>query len=198
MIKGKNPTLLSVTYIKPDRKKEQKECFQVIYMDDHGEVHYSEEKAEADIYIVKPEFRNYSYNKPQERIEKMDKIRVPISKIRLKIAEAAGDWGKAIVSRAYETHDQQLLNQLYRWPYAYGCDFQPEYYFMKNWYEKYSLGTPILSKAFLDIEVDQMDYTFDFERIAETAYSPVKLPPSNKGGCHDTCMLLGRRYWGGL
>lgn len=173
MIKGKDPTLLKVTYIKPSQ--DQKECFEVIYKTEDGQVHKTNEPAEADIYIVKPEYRTVNYTRPQERIEKMDKVRVPISKIRYKIAEAMGDQGKAFVKQCYETGNYKKLNQLYAWPYVFGADFQPEYYFYHNWYEKYPLKMPKLSKGFLDIETDLMDYKLDMEHIPETAYSPVNL-----------------------
>jgi len=175
VIKGKNPTLLKVTYVRPDRKREIKECFQVIYMDDDENVHYAEEPGEADIYIVKPEYRTYTYNKPEERMEKMDKIRVPISEIRWKISQEAGNWGRAIREASVEHRDAKILNQLYKWPYAYGCDFQPEYYYYKNWYERYPLNTPKLTRAFLDIEIDQIDYIVDMDNVKDTAYAPVNL-----------------------
>lgn len=175
MITGKNPTLLNVTYIRPTKDNGNRELFEVVYKTEDGVVHKAEEPAEADIYIVKPEYRNYNYNKPQELISHMDKIRVPISKIRFKIAEEMGQEGEALVERAYRERNFKLLNQLYKWPYCYGCDFQPEYYFMKNWYEKYELGKPKLTKGFLDIETDLMDYTLDMDNISGTAYSPVNL-----------------------
>ena len=172
---GKEPTLLKVTYCRPSRQAGQKECFQVIYKDDNGTVRYYEAPPDVDIYIVKPEFRDYTYNKPQERMEKMYKIRTPVSKIRKVIAEQSGDWGKHILQLADARRDPRIECQLYKWPYAYACDFQPEYYFMKNWYEQYPLKTPKLSKAFLDIEVDIMDYVVDMEHIDTTAYAPVNL-----------------------
>ena len=175
MIKAKNPTLLNVSYVRPNKRLEQKECFQVIYIDDNGEVQYTDEPADVDIFIVKPEYRTYSYNKPEERIEHMDKVRVRYSKIRYKIAEEAGEWGKNIIEQSYQQNDYRLLNQLYKWPYAYVCDFQPEYYYMKQWYDKYPLKTPKLTKAFLDIETDMIDYKIDLDDIPNTAYSPVNL-----------------------
>ena len=66
---GKNPTLLKVEYVRPNKKKEIKECFQVVYINDDGEVKYTTDEAKVPIYIVKPEFRTYKYNKPEERID---------------------------------------------------------------------------------------------------------------------------------
>lgn len=175
MIETKNPTLLNVTYVRPTKDNGNREVFEVIYKTEDGVVHKEEEPAEADIYIVKPEYRDYTYNKPQELISHMNKIRVPISKIRYKIAEEMGEEGQALIERAYRERNFKLLNQLYKWPYCYGCDFQPEYYFMKNWYEKYELGNPKLTKGFLDIETDLIDYALDMDNISSTAYSPVNL-----------------------
>lgn len=181
MIKSKNPTLLRVDYIRPPRRSNppdpeaQKECFEVIYKDEMGQVHRTEEPAEADIYIVKPEFRNYNYTKPEERMEKMDKVRVPISKIRQKIADEMGDSGREFIKKCYQEGNPKGLNQLYRWPYAYGCDFQPEYYYYKHWYDKYPLGHVSLTSAFLDIEVDQTDYTVNMDHLSTSAYAPVNI-----------------------
>jgi len=83
MIYGHNPTLLKVQYIKPNKKFGIKECFHVIYRDDSNNIRYSNEPPDVDIYIVKPEFRDFTYTKPQERMSRMDKIRIPYSQIRL-------------------------------------------------------------------------------------------------------------------
>ena len=175
MIKGDNPVLLNCTYIRPTKENDYNEKFEVIYKTEDGEVRRSEEPADADIYITKPEFRNHTYNKPQERIERMDKIRVKISEIRKTIHKQSGEYGKRITDRAMDEKNFKLLNQLYKWPYCYACDFQPEYYFMKNWYEKYPLKRPKLSVAFMDIETDLIDYKMNMDDIPNTAYSPVNL-----------------------
>lgn len=175
MIKGENPTLLNVTYIRPSKDNDYTDRFEVVYQTEEGEVRKAEEPAEADIYIVKPEFRDFTYNKPQERMERMDKLRVPIKDIRKVIEKESGDYGKRIKARAEEAHDFRILNQLYKWPFAFACDFQPEYYYMKNWYEKYKLKRPKLTVAFLDIETDMMDYQTNLDDIPNTAYSPVNL-----------------------
>lgn len=177
MIKGNNPTLLNVTYMKPSKDEDIEESFEVIYKTEDGQVYKTNEPAEADIYFVKPEYRNYNYNKPEERISHMDKVRVPISKIRYKIAEEMGEEGKNFIKDCYRNKDFKALNRLYAWRYCYGCDFQPEYYYMKNWYEKYELKMKNvkLTKAFIDIETDLIDYQLDMDNIPNTAYSPVTL-----------------------
>jgi len=175
MISGKNLTLLNVTYIRGNKHLDQKECFRVIYKTESGEVKYSDEPPLADIYIVKPEYRNYQYTKPQERIDHMDKITLKISEIRKEIARQSGEWGENIIRTAYSTNNFKLLDQLYKWPYAYGCDFQPEFYFYRKWYETHTIGIPKLTKAFMDIEVDLIDNRIDLSDIKNTAHAPVNL-----------------------
>lgn len=177
MIKAKNPTLLKVTYIKPPRKGEvgRPEAFEVIYKDDFGNVQTSYEPANADIYITKPEYRNYNYTKPQERIDHMDKFRVPISKIQNTLLKESGDYGKQLYHQAMSEKNFGKLRQIYKWNYCYGCDFLPEFYYMNDWYKKYTLGTPKLSVAFLDIETDVLDYQPNMDKISDTAHAPVNV-----------------------
>lgn len=173
---GKNPTLLKVEYVRPNKKKEIKECFQVVYINDDGEVKYTTDEAKVPIYIVKPEFRTYKYNKPEERIDKMDKVMVNISEIKNYIAKEAGPWGKAIKDKAKAMEDMSIENELLKWPYCYGCDFLPEFYFMHEWFERYPLnGIPKITTAFMDIETDIMDYSPDLNNIEDTAFAPVNL-----------------------
>lgn len=175
MIQGKHPTLLNVTYLKPSKRDEykQEEGFEVIYKDDNGNVRRTIEPADVDIYITKPEYRNHSYNKPQERIECVDKHRVKYSKIRDTIIKAMGEETVNWANQVKRSGDYKLLNEVYKWPYCYGCDFQPEHYYMRNWYEKYEYIQPKLSKAFIDIEVDQIDGNVNLENISSSAIAPV-------------------------
>ena len=173
MIQGKNPTLLNVVYQKPDRKSGVEEAFIVTYKTEDGEVHYSEEPALASIFIVKPEYRDYNYNKPQERMELMDKITCPVSQIKYKIAEAIGPDGLAFVKHCYETKDIKALDRLYGWRFAYGCDFQPEFYFLRDWYSKYKLEKIKLTKSYIDIETDLMDFQPELDKLSGSAYAPI-------------------------
>lgn len=172
-IRGQNPTLLNVKYIRPNKKAGIEEVFEVIYKTEGGDVHLAYEPAMADIYIVKPENRIVQYTKPQEHVDLMDKRRVKINDIKYEIAKAMGPQGQNFLKYVHETRDYKRLKELYLWPYAFGCDFQEEFYFMKDWYSKYKLGSVKLSKAFLDIEIDMIDATVDLDKIPDTAHAPV-------------------------
>ena len=173
MIMGNNPILLNVTYNKPDKKKEIEESFEVVYKTDTG-VYLSYEDPEVEFYVVKPEYRDFNYNKPQELLSRMDKVTCKVSEIRYKIAEAIGDEGLQFIRQCYASKNFGALNRLYKWRYAFAADFQPEYYYMKRWYKQYPLREDIhLSKAFIDIELDMMDDYVDLENLQNTAHAPV-------------------------
>ena len=173
MIYGENPTLLTVNYVKPDKKRGIEESFEVVYKTEDGTVYKSNEPAEAEIYFVKPELRNFDYNKPQERLNNLQKETVLVSQIRHRIAEEIGEDGLMFIQQCFNNRDYKSLDRLYGWRYAFACDFQPEFYFMKSWYEKYPLKSTKLTKSFMDIEADIYDYTPDLDRIPGTAYAPV-------------------------
>lgn len=197
MIKGKHPVLLNVTYLRPSKRDDeikQEEAFEVIYKDDNGEVHRSLEPPDVDIYITKPEYRDYSYNKPEERIDHMDKIRVPFSKIRDTIIKSMGDETVQWAKEMKRNGDYKALNQVYAWPYCYGCDFQPEHYYMRNWYEKYWYIQPTLTKGFIDIEVDQIDGNVNLANINSSAIAPVNCATIIFAETMDVWTLILRPY----
>lgn len=174
MIYGHNPLLLNVTYVRPDRKKDISEHFEVIYKSEDGVVRKSIEPAEVDIYFVKPEFRDFNYNKPEERIERLEKRRVLFSQIKYEIAREIGESGINFIKHCFENNDPKSLDKLYAWPYAFGADFQAEFYYMKEWDEKYGLPQTVkLSKAFLDIEADGIDCNIDMDNIQHSAHCPI-------------------------
>jgi len=182
MIHGENPILLSVNYIKPVKEKTDmygntipkvEESFEVIYKTEDGRVYKTNEEALVDIYFVKPEYRSFDYNKPQEKIEHLEKRRVLYSKILWEIATEIGDEGIQFFRNNVNSRDWRALEKLYGWRFAFACDFQPEFYFMKQWYDKYPLRNVKLTKAYIDIETDMMDYSPDLEKLSGTTYAPV-------------------------
>lgn len=173
MIKNPDATLLNVTYVRPNPDQNRKECFRIIYSTPDGQVHYKDEPAEATIWFTKPDKRTYSFNKPQENIDDMYSKRVKISKIRDTLTEESGEYGKRIMDIAYKSNDYQYRNQVFKWPYSYGADFQPEYYYIHDWFKHHEFKSPKLTKAYLDIECDGIDHTIDMGNISSSAYAPV-------------------------
>ena len=113
MIYGKHPTLLNVHYIRPDKKNGVEECFEVIYKDDEGVPRVSYEPALVDIYFVKPKYRDFDYNKPQERIERLNKVECLLSEVRYKIAEEIGEEGLNFIRQCFQNRDYKAMDRLY-------------------------------------------------------------------------------------
>ena len=177
MIIGTNLMLLNVTYIRPDKRSNIEEAFEVVYKDvDTGDVRLSYEPPLVDIYFTKPEFRNHKHNKAQERIEKLEKVTCKFSEIKFEIAKQIGDSGLTFVKECYQNRDFRALGKLYAWPFAYKCDFQAEHYYISDWAKKYPLPMNAkLTKAFLDIETDLIDHIVDMDNIAKSANAPINL-----------------------
>lgn len=177
MIKGNNLMLLNMTYIKEDKSKNIKECFEVIYKDvDTNKVYVSYEDPTVDIYITKEEYRDHSYNKPQELMSKLNKVECNYSDIPFQIASAIGKTGLDFMFSALREKDFNKIKHLYLWPYCYKCDFQPEYYYLSRWQKEHELPIKAKpSKAFLDIETDILDNIVDLKNIRNSANAPVNL-----------------------
>ena len=192
MIQARTPTLLNVTYHRPT--KDDQERFEVIYKNEDGIVFKADEPAEADFFIVKPQYRDFNYIKPQERIERLERVTCKISKIRDRIAKEMGAPGTAILEKAKIPGNFGYKDEVYRWPYAFAADFQPEYYFMKKWYERYPMKSPKLTTAYMDIETDMMDYTLDMDDIPNTAHCPVNLITVALDETNESWTFLLRPY----
>lgn len=175
MIHGKSPQLLNVTYVRPSKFTEDKECFEVIYYDDDGNLRKSDESPEVDIYFTKPELREPStYHRPEVRLDRLEKHRVPFSKIKKEIENEMGEIGHQFYRSCIAEQRYRDLDDLYLWPHSFRADFQPEFYYRHEWHRRYGLPSKVkLTKAFMDIEVDQIDDMTNFDDIANSAVCPV-------------------------
>ena len=181
MIHGRSPTLLNVTYIRSAPKLNISEHFEVIYRDDDGNICKSDEPPDVDIYFTKPKFRKFDNNgnpvdlwKPEERLERLDVKRVPYGRIRQTIEHEIGELGHRFYRRCMDNQTYDDLDDFYLWPYSYRADFLPEFYYMQEWMNRYPLPPSVkLTRAYLDIEVDQIDTYVNLDSIPGTANCPV-------------------------
>lgn len=194
MVKNPNATLLNVRYVRPNPDKNIKECFRVVYSTPDGNVHYKDEPANATIWFTKPECRDYDYNKPWEKMSNMYSKTVKISKIRDEITSESGDYGKRIMDIAYKSGDFQYRNQVFKWPYSYGADFQPEYYYIHDWFQTHDFKMPKLTKAYMDIECDGIDHTIDMNHLDSSAYAPVNAVTIINDETNECVLFVLRPY----
>lgn len=169
-----NLILLNVKYQRPDKKRNIKECFVATYKDNNDNVYMSTTPADLEIYFTKEEYRSYNYNIPQEQMSHCYTRIVPYSQIKFAIANEIGDSGKKFVDYCFENKDYKSLDKLYGWPYSFKADFLPEFYFMQDWSKKHGIPSNVkLTKAFMDIEIDQIDVSVNLNNIASSAVAPI-------------------------
>ena len=154
---NKNCMLVDVQYVKENRKQKTPDVLYLIYKDlDTGEKYLSTtEKPSIDIYIKKPECRDYIYHRNYARIETLDKKRVRYSNIPFEIANEAGEEGSRFINMLKQTGNWRDLNKIYSWPYVFGCDFDIRGWYRLEWLNRLNNDAPkVLKKGQLDIEVD--------------------------------------------
>ena len=154
---SKNCMLVDTQYIREDRKNKRPDVLYLIYKDLESGEKYLEtvENPPIDIYVKKPEFRDYQYHQNYARMETLEKKRVKYSRIPFAIIEEAGEDGKRFLNQISSTNNWRDLNKIHSWPYVFGSDFDIRAWYRLEWLRKLDNDQPKpLRKGQLDIEVD--------------------------------------------
>ena len=173
-INKENSMLLDVQYVKANRKNETPDYLYLIWKDMDTEEKYMQAIKEppVEIYFEKPEFRDHLYNKNYAKIETLDKKVVKAKDIIFAIADDMGDVGKQKLSNCFQTKNYQGLKEFLIYPYVYGADYDVRVWYRYKWMESFDNSRPkILSKGFLDIEVD----TLESPGFPDPAFDPIDL-----------------------
>ena len=166
--------LLDVQYVKANRKNNTPDYLYMIWKDmDTGEKYMqSIKEPPVEIYFEKPEFRDHLYNKNYAKIDTLDKRVVKSKDIIFAIADDMGDVGKQKLSNCFQTQNYQGLKEFLIYPYVYGADYDVRVWYRYKWMESFDNNRPkILSKGFLDIEVD----TLEASGFPNPAFDPIDL-----------------------
>ena len=154
---NKNCMLLDVQYVRENRKQQTPDALYLIYKDlDTGEKYMTTtEQPSIDIYIKKPECRDYIYHRNYARMETLDKKRVRYASIPFEIAKEAGDEGARFINNIKATGNWRDLKKIHSWPYVFGSDFDIRAWYRLEWLTRLNNDRPKpLKKGQLDIEVD--------------------------------------------
>lgn len=173
-INKENSMLLDIQYVKANRANNTPDYLYLIWKDmDSGEKYMQAIKEPpVEIYFEKPEFRDHRYNKNYANIETLDKKVVKAKDIIFAIAEDMGDAGKAKLSNCFQTKNYQGLKEFLIYPYVFGADYDVRVWYRYKWMESFDNNRPkILTKGFLDIEVDTMEST----GFPDPAFDPIDL-----------------------
>lgn len=152
--------LVDVQYVKQNRKNNTPDFLYIIWKDlDTMEKHLQIiPEPKMDIYFEKPEFRTHNYNKNYAHIEHLDKKTVKYKDILFEIANDMGERGRQALNNIFQTQNYSALKNFYLYPYTFGSDYDAVSWYRVQWLRKLNNNrTKILTKGFLDIEVDGLE-----------------------------------------
>lgn len=154
-----NAMLIDIQYVKAS-KEHKKDYLYIIWKNlDTGKKELEViPEPQMEIYFSKPEYRNFNYIKTYERLEHVDKKVVKYRDIPFEIAKDAGPGTVAYVTECLKNRDSAGLKSLYLYNYVFGADYDIRVWWRHKWVKELDNKRPkILSKGFLDIEVDIME-----------------------------------------
>ena len=174
VLKGRQLMLCDVIYQRGSKKTDWKDYINIIYRDmvTGKKDIYTIEEPEIDIFIVKEEYRNFK--KPRHFIEK-DKVETKTVKYKNVLWEIAKIGGEGTME-FYKTHSMKERKDLYKYPYVLGADVPIETYYRCLWNEQVGNCEKVdIHKAFLDIEVDQINYEGNIAKKGECPVNAVTI-----------------------
>ena len=152
--------LLDILYHPPRKEYDRIDCLDIVYKTlSDGEKHIkSIENPTIDIYFLKEEFRNYTYNKNFMEIENCDIHTCEYKKIPWYIAEQAGEQYVNELRRMVENGRFKDIQKIQTYPYVFGSDIPIDVFYRAQWLLEYdNEKMKPLTKIYLDIEVDTID-----------------------------------------
>ena len=152
--------LINIIYHKPTRDTDWIDYLDIIYKEiSTGEKRlYTIKEPEMEVYIVKDEYRDYTYNKEFIEIEKTYPLRVKCRNLEMGIAKEAGPNYVQMIKECKQTRNWSSAKNIHKWRYVFGSDYEIENYFRIQWALEYENDKPKhITKQYADIEVDSID-----------------------------------------
>lgn len=173
-INKENSMLIDIQYVKANKRNQTPDYLYLIWKDMDTNEKYMQAIKEppVEIYFEKPEFRDHVYNKNYAKIDTLNKKIVKAKDIIVAIANDMGELGKQKLSNCFQTQNYQGLKEFLIYPYVYGADYDVRVWYRYKWMESFDNDRPkVLSKGFLDIEVD----TLESPGFPDPAFDPIDL-----------------------
>lgn len=159
-IKGKNLMLLDVQYIRENRKNNTPDVLYTIYKD----LNTGEKKVDIkyeprqDIYFEKPEYRNHDYSKIFAPIDELEVRHVKHKDIIKSIVLEGGPEYKKAYSQVLNSGNFKEISKFHLAPFAYATDYDIRVWYRLKWFqEKDNDAQKVITKGWMDIEVDSID-----------------------------------------
>lgn len=158
--KTENLMLINIIYNKPSKNNDFIDSIDVIYKDISTGKKYLEhiENPPMEIYVTKPEYRDYDRGAYVLPIEKVDPFKTTCKNVLRDISDIAGGMYKNYYFECIKTRNSNRLKNLHKYKYVMASDYDPESYYRIQWGLEYNNNTPKkLTKLYSDIEVDGID-----------------------------------------
>ena len=183
-LKGRRLMLINMVYTRPSKLTDWKDYLVIIYRDliTGRKERMIMEDPMINLYVVKEECR--TFRKPRHFLT-MDQLEVRPVKYRNVLYEIAKIAGDKYVEYYKDHPSLRDRKQLFKYPYVLGGDIDIVTYYMTLWNEQCGNDerkSP--TKAFLDIEVDQIDYEGAIARHGECEINAVTIVDNNTNICH--------------
>ena len=173
-LKGRQLMLCDVIYQRGSKKTDWKDFLNIVYRDmvtGKKEV-FTIKEPTIDIFVVKDEY--IDFKKPRHFIER-DKVDVKTVKYKDVLWEIAKIGGEGTMN-FYKSHSMKERRELYKYPYVFGADIPIETYYRCLWNEQVGNCDKVnLHKAFLDIEVDQINFEGNIAKDGECPVNAVTI-----------------------
>ena len=159
-IDKENAMLLDVQYVREDRANKQPDYLYMIWKEiDSGKKHLEKiPNPPINVYFEKPEYRDHSYFKTEESLDKLDKKVVQYKNVIYAVAQEDGPEAQNFINQCFQNRNFRDLDRVKLSRYAFGHDYDIRTIYRNMWLDHFDNDKPKhIHKAFGDIEVDIME-----------------------------------------
>ena len=159
-IDKENAMLLDVQYVREDRANKQPDYLYMIWKEiDSGKKHLEKiPNPPINVYFEKPEYRDHSYFKTEESLDKLDKKVVQYKNVIYAVAQEDGPEAQNFLNQCFQNRNFRDLDRVKLSRYAFGHDYDIRTIYRNMWLDHFDNDKPKhIHKAFGDIEVDIME-----------------------------------------
>ena len=153
----KNIMLTNMIYHRPSKDQNWNDSLDVVYKNVKTEKKYVEHITNPEMicYLVKPEFRNYDYNKEYIELDKTASYKVPYKNIPAWIAKQAGPAFVNQMRYWIDSGNRGAINNFHKWRYVFGTDIDIINFYKTQWLLEYDNDAEKkLNYGCADIETD--------------------------------------------
>ena len=153
----KNIMLTNMIYHRPSKDQNWNDSLDIVYKNVKTEKKYVEHITNPEMicYLVKPEFRNYDYNKEYIELDKTASYKVPYKNIPAWIAKQAGPAFVNQMRYWIDSGNRGAINNFHKWRYVFGTDIDIINFYKTQWLLEYDNDAEKkLNYGCADIETD--------------------------------------------